>query len=275
MSKDKISARDILARKTSGPKITAITAYDATFARLFDAANVDILLVGDSLAMALQGLDNTLPVTLEEMIYHARLVARTHPRAHLVVDMPFLSYQVSVESAVAAAGRLVKEGGCEAVKMEGGVAITPQIAACVAAGIPVMGHVGLTPQSVHAFGGFRVQGKTVEAQERLVADACALQDAGAYSMVIEGVPAEVAAQVTQAVSIPTIGIFAGPDCDGQVLVCYDLLGLQPERQFKFVKRFADLGVTTIAAVTQYVEEVRSGQFPSAQHCVSLDIKSKG
>jgi len=270
MSKVKITVPDLLARKTSGPKISAITAYDSTFARLFDEANVDILLVGDSLGMVVQGLENTLAVTLDEMIYHARAVARTRPRAHLVVDMPFLTYQASVPQAVASAGRVIKESGCEAVKLEGGAVIAPQVAACVSAGIPVMGHLGLTPQSVHVFGGFRVQGKSSEAQERLMSDAEALQEAGAYAIVLEGIPAEVAAQITLAIRIPTIGIFAGPHCDGQVLVCYDMLGLQPERQFKFVKRYAELGKATQAAVAKYVREVRSGQFPSADHCVTLE-----
>jgi 3-methyl-2-oxobutanoate hydroxymethyltransferase len=270
MSKVKITVPDLLARKTGGPKISAITAYDSTFARLFDEANVDILLVGDSLGMVVQGLENTLAVTLDEMIYHARAVARTRPRAHLVVDMPFLTYQASVQQAVASAGRVIKESGCEAVKLEGGATIAPQVAACVSAGIPVMGHLGLTPQSVHVFGGFRVQGKSSEAQERLMSDAEALQEAGAYAIVLEGIPAEVAAQITLAIRIPTIGIFAGPHCDGQVLVCYDMLGLQPERQFKFVKRYAELGKATQAAVAKYVREVRSGQFPSADHCVTLE-----
>jgi 3-methyl-2-oxobutanoate hydroxymethyltransferase len=268
MSKDKTTVHDILARKATGPKLSVITAYDVTFARLFDAAGVDILLVGDSLANVVQGLDTTLPVTLDEMIYHARLVTRARPKAHVVVDMPFLSYQVSVESALTSAGRILKEGGAEAVKMEGGASIAPHVAACVAAGIPVMGHLGLTPQSIHAFGGFRVQAKSAEAQERLLSDAKALQSAGAYALVLEGIPAEVAAIVTESLNIPTIGIFAGPHCDGQVLVCYDLLGLQPEQQLRHVRRYAELGKTTIAAVTQYIEDVRSGHFPGAQQYVS-------
>jgi 3-methyl-2-oxobutanoate hydroxymethyltransferase len=268
MSKDKTTVHDILARKANGPKLSVITAYDVTFARLFDAAGVDILLVGDSLANVIQGLDTTLPVTLDEMIYHARLVTRARPKAHVVVDMPFLSYQVSVESALSSAGRILKEGGAEAVKMEGGASVAPHVAACVSAGIPVMGHLGLTPQSIHAFGGFRVQAKSAEAQDRLLSDAKALQNAGAYALVLEGIPAEVAALVTESLRIPTIGIFAGPHCDGQVLVCYDLLGLQPEQQLRHVKRYAELGKTTIAAVTQYIEDVRSGEFPGAQQYVS-------
>lgn len=269
MSKPKITIKEILARKHAGPKLAVVTAYDATFARLFDQAEVDILLVGDSLAMVVQGLDTTLPVTLEEMIYHARAVARVKPRAHVVMDLPFLTYQISPEEAVRSAGTALKLSGCEAVKLEGGAAVAPQVAACVAAGIPVMGHLGLTPQSVHALGGFRVQGKTAAAQDALIKDAQALEQAGAYAMVLEGIPAEVADAVTRAVGIPTIGIFAGPHCDGQVLVCYDMLGLQPEQQFKFVKRYAELGKTTIDAVSQYVKDVQSGTFPELSHSVSM------
>ena len=274
MAKHKVSIPDLWARKASGPKIVAVTAYDVTFARLFDEAGVDILLVGDSLGMVVQGLANTLPVTLDEMIYHARAVARAEPQAHIVVDLPFMSYQVSVDSAVAAAGRVLKESGCEAVKLEGGTTVTPQIAACVAAGIPVMGHLGLTPQSVHALGGFRVQGRTYVAQDRLLKDAQALEQAGAYSLVLEGIPSELAERVTQAVSIPTIGIFAGPHCDGQVLVCYDMLGLQPNRQFRFVKRYAELGMATIDAARAFVHEVQAGKFPDAEHSVAADSVSE-
>jgi 3-methyl-2-oxobutanoate hydroxymethyltransferase len=268
MSRDKIRVNDILARKAAGPKISVITAYDVTFARLFDAAGVDILLVGDSLANVVQGLDTTLPVTLDEMIYHARLVARARPKAHVVVDMPFLSYQVSVETAVASAGRILKESGGEAVKLEGGASVAPQVAACVSSGIPVMGHLGLTPQSIHAFGGFRVQAKSAEAQERLLNDAKALQEAGAYALVLEGIPAEAAALVTSSIRIPTIGIFAGPHCDGQVLVCHDLLGLEPEQHLRHVKRYAELGKAATAAVAQFIDDVRSGEFPGAQQYVS-------
>jgi 3-methyl-2-oxobutanoate hydroxymethyltransferase len=274
MSKTKISTLDLLERKSRGIKISVITAYDATFARLFDAAGVDVLLVGDSLGMVIQGLDNTLPVTLDEMIYHGRAVARIRPRAHVVVDLPFMSYQTSVQSAVESAGRVLKETGCGSIKLEGGESVAPHVRACVAAGIPVMGHLGLTPQSINVFGGFRVQGKTQTAQEQLVNDARALESAGAYAIVLEGLPAEVAAQVTGALRIPTIGIFAGPHCDGQVLVCYDLLGLQTEHRFKFVKRYADLGIAVTDAVTQYVDDVRNGQFPADEHAVSLRDTAK-
>ena len=190
--------RDILARKAQRPEIVAVTAYDIAFARLFDEAGVDILLVGDSLGMVFQGNETTLPVTLDEMIYHARAVARAQPNAHLVVDMPFMSYQVSVDSAVAAAGRALKESGCEAVKLEGGAAIVAQVSSCVAAGIPVMGHLGLTPQSVHAFGGFRVQGRSDEDQQRLLSDAQSLERAGAYAIVLEGIPSDLAERITRA-----------------------------------------------------------------------------
>jgi 3-methyl-2-oxobutanoate hydroxymethyltransferase len=268
MVNQKTSVRDLVARKSTGPKIVTVTAYDATFARLFDAAGVDIILIGDSLGMVVQGHENTLPVTLDEMIYHGRAVARARPRAHLVVDLPFMSYQISVESAVAAAGRVLKESGCEAVKLEGGAAILPQVSACVAAGIPVMGHLGLTPQSVHVFGGFHVQGRSSADQDRLVSDAQSLERAGAYAMVLEGIPSELAARITQTVRIPTIGIFAGPHCDGQVLVCYDMLGLQPELKFRFVKRYAELGQQAIDATRDFVDEVRSGQFPDESHSVA-------
>ncbi len=271
MVNHKLSIKDLLARKVNGPKIAAITAYDATFARLFDDAGVDILLIGDSLGMVFQGLENTLPVTLDEMIYHARAVARAKPHAHLVVDLPFMSYQVSVETAVNAAGRVLKESGCEAVKLEGGTTIVSQISACVAAGIPVMGHLGLTPQSIHAFGGFRVQGRSTAEQDRLISDAQALERAGAYAIVLEGIPTELAARITETVSIPTIGIFAGPHCDGQVLVCYDMLGLQPNLHLRFVKRYAELGVTTINAAREFIKEVQAAQFPDAAHSVATEI----
>ena len=271
MVKHKQSLRDIQARKANGPKIVAVTAYDVAFARLFDEAGVDILLVGDSLGMVFQGHETTLPVTLDEMIYHGRAVARARPNAHLVVDMPFMSYQVSVESAVSAAGRVLKESACEAVKLEGGAAIVPQISACVAAGIPVMGHLGLTPQSVHAFGGFRVQGRSDDDRQRILADARALERAGAYAIVLEGIPSDLAARVTECLTIPTIGIYAGPHCDGQVLVCYDMLGLAPNFKLKFVKRYAELGQTTIDATRDYISDVRSGGFPDAAHSPAPDL----
>jgi 3-methyl-2-oxobutanoate hydroxymethyltransferase len=265
----KITVPMLRARKGSGPKIAAVTAYDATMARLLDEAGVDILLVGDSLGMVVQGLPNTLPVTLDEVCYHARAVARATRCAHLVGDMPFMSFQVSVEQAVTNAGRMLKEGAVEAVKLEGGEAFAPHVRAMVQAGIPVMGHIGLTPQSVHAMGGFRVQGKGEDAAARIVADARALEQAGAYSIVVEGVPANLARRITDGVGIPTIGIGAGPSCDGQVLVCYDLLGMVRDLNPKFVKRFAEVGDAVVGATRAYVDEVRSGAFPAPEHSFGM------
>lgn len=251
--------------KRKGQRITMVTAYDATFARLFDEAGIDVLLVGDSLGMVVQGQDSTLPVTVDEVIYHCRAVARGTRRAHIVGDMPFLSWQVSPDEALRNAGRFLSEGGAQAVKLEGGVDAAPTIERIVHAGIPVMGHVGLTPQSVHAMGGFRVQGKTERAAERVLADAQAVADAGAYALVLEGVPTDLAERITDTVSIPTIGIGAGVHCDGQVLVCYDLLGLTPDLRPKFVKRYAEFFEEGVAAATRYRDEVRAGVFPNADY----------
>lgn len=242
-----------------------LTAYDATMARLLDQGGADILLVGDSLGMVVQGLATTLPVTLDEICYHGRAVARVTRHAQVVGDMPFMSFQVSPELALANAGKMMKEGGFEAVKLEGGVVVAEHVARIVAAGIPVMGHVGLTPQSVHAMGGFRVQGKGEDAASRVIDDALALEDAGAYSIVLEGMPADLGRRISEALSIPTIGIGAGPDCDGQVLVCYDFLGMYQDIKPKFVKRFAELGDAILDATRAYVEEVRDGSFPSEEH----------
>jgi 3-methyl-2-oxobutanoate hydroxymethyltransferase len=265
MAAPKVTAPSIRARKGKGTKIAMLTAYDATFARLLDEGGADILLVGDSLGMVVQGLGTTLPVTLEEICYHARAVARATRRAQVVADMPFMSYQVSREQALESAGKLLKEGGVEAVKLEGGEHFAEQVRAIVRAGIPVMGHVGLLPQSVHAMGGFRVQGTQAEAAEQLLADAKALEEAGVYSIVIEGVPAELGKKITESVSVPTIGIGAGPHCDGQVLVCYDFLGMYSDVRPKFVKRFAELGDAIVAATRAYVDEVREGSFPAEEH----------
>ena len=265
----KITVPMLRARKGRGSRIAAVTAYDATMARLLDEAEVDIVLVGDSLGMVVQGLPNTLPVTIDEICYHCRAVARATRRAHLVGDMPFMSFQVSIEQALMNAGRLLKEGGMEAVKLEGGEPFAEHVRAMVQAGIPVMGHVGLTPQSVHAMGGFRVQGKGEDAAARILADARALEQAGAYSIVIEGVPADLARRITDAVGVPTIGIGAGPDCDGQVLVCYDFLGMVRDLKPKFVKRFAELGDAVVQATRAYVDEVRSGAFPTAEQSFGM------
>src|SRR3954471_10909852 len=272
MNNAKITVPALLARKSTGPKIAALTAYDATMARLLDQGGADVLLVGDSLGMVVQGLPNTLPVTLEEICYHGRAVARATHRAHVVGDMPFMSYQVSVERALESAGQLLKTGGFEAVKLEGGQAYAEHVRAIVSAGVPVMGHVGLLPQSVHAMGGFRVQGKADADAERVLADARAIAEAGAYSIVLEGIPSELGARITEAIAIPTIGIGAGPGCDGQVLVCYDFLGMYPSLKPKFVKHFAELGSAIVAATQSYVQEVQAGSFPSAAHSFAAQPK---
>lgn len=266
--KNKVTVPELLARKRSGPKIAMLTAYDATMARLLELGGADVLLVGDSLGMVVQGHANTLPVTLDEICYHGRAVARGAHRVHLVGDMPFMSYQPSVERAVESAGRMAKEGAFEAVKLEGGERYAPHVRAIVDMGIPVMGHLGLLPQSVHAMGGFRVQGRDDASAERLLRDARALEDAGAYALVLEGIPAELARKITESVGIVTIGIGAGPHCDGQVLVCYDFLGMYSDVRPKFVKRFAELGEAIVAATQSYVAEVRSAAFPGAEHSFS-------
>jgi 3-methyl-2-oxobutanoate hydroxymethyltransferase len=271
MQPGKVTASELVGRKKGGEKITILTAYDATFARLFDDAGVDALLVGDTLGMVVQGLPNTLSVTLDDIIYHTRAVARGTSRAMVVADMPFMSYQVSPEQALTSAGRLVKEGQAEAVKLEGGSRVVDSVGRIVEAGIPVMGHLGLTPQSVHALGGFRVQARDAAAQERLLADARLLEQAGVFAIVLEAVPRSVAKAVTESVRVPTIGIGAGPDCDGQVLVCYDFLGLFRGFVPRFVKRYAELGEQVLAATQSYVAEVRSGAFPEDKH--SFGVKA--
>ena len=251
--------------KAGSQKITMITAYDYTMARLVDTAGVDMVLVGDSVGMVFQGHADTLSVTLDDMIYHARCVARGLKSAHLTVDLPFMSYQVSPAQALESAGRLVKEGRAQSVKLEGGARSAPQIQAIVDAGIPVVGHVGLTPQSIHVLGGYRVQGRGDEGRQKLIDDALAVQEAGAFMLVLEMVPAHLAAELQQLLHIPTIGIGAGVDCDGQVLVCNDLLGFDGSFQPRFVKRYAELEQPMIAAIEAYVNEVREGSFPTAEH----------
>lgn len=263
--KDKVTTTTLRSRKGQGEKIAVATAYDATMAGLLDAAGVDVLMIGDSLGMVIQGHESTLPVTLEQMIYHSSCVARARPRAHVVCDLPFLSYQASEEQAILAAGRLLKEGFAESVKLEGGRSVVRSVERIVAAGIPVMGHLGLTPQSVHQFGGFRIQGKTEKAARDLLDDAQMLVEAGVYAIVLEGVPTDVATWITQSIAVPTIGIGAGPNTDGQVLVSYDLLGLYRGHQPKFVRRFAQLGDAVVAATTDYVKSVRDGSFPAPEH----------
>jgi 3-methyl-2-oxobutanoate hydroxymethyltransferase len=252
------------ARKGERP-LTVVTAYDFTMARLLDEGGVDALLVGDSLGMVVQGHGNTLPVTVDEICYHGRAVARGARSAHVIGDMPFMSYQVSPMQAVETAGKLMKEGAFESVKLEGGAAFAEHVFRIVSAGIPVMGHVGLTPQAVHALGGFKVQGKRPEDAEQVVRDARALEEAGAYAIVLEAIPPDLAAEVTSAVSVPTIGIGAGAGCDGQVLVCYDLLGMYRGLSPKFVKRFAELGAAVVEATEAFVREVGDRTFPGPEH----------
>lgn len=265
----KVTVPDILRRKGGGDPIVALTAYDFPFGRIVDQAGVDVILVGDSLGMVVQGMDTTLPVTMDEMVYHCRMVARARQRALLVADMPFLSYQVSVTEAVANAGRLLKEGAAEAVKLEGGLPLADAIRAIAGVDIPVMGHIGLTPQSVHRMGGHKVQGRRrgerPGQRERLVEDALAVEEAGAFAVVLEGIPLDLAAEITNQLTIPTIGIGAGPHCDGQILVLHDVLGLCDRLAPKFAKRYANLWQAAGDAVRTYAREVRTGAFPSDEH----------
>ncbi len=272
--KDKVTIHTLRKFKSEGRKIGMVTAYDATFAHLMDEAGADVLLVGDSLGMVVQGHESTLPVTMDQMAYHCRAVSRGARRAHVVGDLPFMSYQAGVEEAVRNAGRLVAEGGVGSVKLEGGREFLDVVKALGRASIPVMGHLGLTPQSVHKLGGYTVQGKSEEAAERILADALLLQDAGIYALVLEAVPLELAKQVSERLEIPTIGIGAGVHCDGQVLVCYDLLGMNPDFKPKFVKRYADLHGVITGAVGTYLEEVRAGTFPDAAHSFSAPVQAR-
>lgn len=262
MKTQRVTIHTLRQMKERGEKIAMLTAYDATFARLFDESGADVLLVGDSLGMVVQGHDTTLPVTLEEIIYHTRAVVRGATRAHVVGDMPFGSYQAGIDQGVANAARLMKEGGCHSIKLEGGAQHAELIRRMVGAGIPVMGHIGLTPQSYHQLGGFKVQGRETGGREKLIADAHALEEAGVYAIVLEAIPADIAREITLAVSVPTIGIGGGAGCDGQVLVCYDMLGMDETFKPRFVRRFANLGQTIKESVNSYVSEVRAGTFPS-------------
>ncbi len=262
----RVTVPALRARKGGGPRIAMVTAYDYTFARMLDEAGVDALLVGDSLGMVVQGREDTLGVTLDDVVYHCRAVARGARRAHLVGDMPFLSYRTGPRDAVRHAGRLIAEGGCHAIKLEGGdTQVLEVVEHLVRAGIPVMGHLGLTPQSVHAMGGFKVQGRRATEAERILEEAVRLERAGIYALVLEGVPAPLAERITGAVGVPTIGIGAGVGCDGQVLVCYDLLGLTVGRTPRFVKRYAEWFEVGRDAAARYVEEVRAGRFPGPEH----------
>ncbi len=256
---------DIQKMKAEGEKISVLTCYDFPTARILDGCGIDMLLVGDSLGVVVAGHENTLPVTLDEIIYHTRAVVRAEPKGLVVADMPFLSYQVDVSEARRNAGRLVKEGGAAAVKLEGGENVAATIRAVVDMDIPVMAHIGLTPQSIHRMGGYRVQGKSDEQAQRLLADAAAVEAAGAFAVVLEGIPQKLAARITAELAIPTIGIGAGVHCDGQVLVIHDLLGLCEKYSPKFVKKYADLRPIIADAVARYIAEVKGGDFPTDAH----------
>ena len=259
---------DIQKLKADCEKITVLTCYDYPTARIVDSCGIDIILVGDSAGVVFAGHDNTLPVTMDDMLYHTSAVMRAQPKALVVADMPFLSYQVSLEEARRNAGRLVKEGRAAAVKLEGGEHLAPTISAIVDMDIPVMAHIGLTPQSIHRMGGYRVQGKKEEQSEKLMADARAVQDAGAFAVVLEGIPLKLGKTITEELSIPTIGIGAGPYCDGQVLVIHDILGLCEKYSPKFVKRYADVKAVMTDAVSQYIAEVKRGRIPRARRTAS-------
>ena len=251
--------------KQQRDKISVLTAYDYPFARLISEAGIDMILVGDSVGSVFSGYDNTLPVTMDEMIYHTRAVVRGAGQTLVVADMPFMSYQTDLRDARHNAGRLIKEGGAQAVKLEGGENMAETIRTIVDIDIPVIGHVGLTPQSIHRMGGFRVQGRQDEQARRILADARAVEEAGAFALVLEGIPRSLARQITEALSIPTIGIGAGVDCDGQVLVIHDILGLCDKYSPKFIKRYADVSTTISAGIEDYIREVKSGAFPTEAH----------
>ncbi|MEQ7302496.1 3-methyl-2-oxobutanoate hydroxymethyltransferase [Enterococcus avium] len=256
-------------QKEQGDKISMLTAYDYSTAKLMDQAGINSLLVGDSLGMVMLGYEDTLSVTMEDMIHHSRSVANGAQNALVVTDLPFMSYHISIPDAVANAGRLIKEGHAAAVKLEGGEAFSETIQAITRASIPVMGHIGLTPQSIHAFGGFKVQGKTIEAAQKILQDALAVEKAGAFAIVLEAIPADLAALITKKLTIPTIGIGAGNQTDGQVLVYQDMLGMYGEMQPKFVKRYADLGAEMNSAIQHYKTEIQQEQFPAAEHTFSI------
>ncbi|MFZ5590895.1 MAG: 3-methyl-2-oxobutanoate hydroxymethyltransferase [Bacillota bacterium] len=270
MSNQRVTTAYFRQAKQEGRPLTMLTAYDFPTARLVDAAGIDAILVGDSLGNVVLGYESTIPVTMEDMLHHVKAVTRAVKRAMVVADMPFLSYHISVEESVRNAGRMLQEGLAQAVKLEGGREVLPQVKAIVSAGIPVMGHLGLTPQSIHQLGGYKVQGKDEAAARKLLDDALALEQAGVFSIVLECVPTPLATLVTQKLSVPTIGIGAGPHCDGQVLVTHDLLGLYGGFSPKFAKRYAQLHENIMAALTAYREEVQSRTFPGPEHSFGMD-----
>jgi 3-methyl-2-oxobutanoate hydroxymethyltransferase len=267
--RERVHATTLAGWKRAGRKIVMLTAYDYPTARLADEAGIDLLLVGDTLGMVVLGYESTVAVTLDDILHHARAVVRGAGSAHVVADLPFMTYEVADEQAVANAGRLIKEGGAHAVKLEGGERMAARIRAITAAGIPVMGHVGLTPQTAEALGGFKVQGRTAEAAGAILKDALAVEAAGAYAVVLEAVPGPLARLITARLTIPTIGIGAGPDCDGQVLVTPDLLGLDDRLRPRFVKRYVDLGEQVRAAMAAYAADVRAARFPGPEHTYGM------
>ena len=266
----RVTINQIKEMKQKGEKIAMLTAYDYTTARIVDEVGVPLILVGDSLGMVVLGYESTIPVTMEEMLHHTKAVARGTKQAMVIGDMPFMTYHISVDDALYNAARFIQEGGAQAVKLEGGVTVAEKVKRIVECGIPVMGHIGLTPQSIHQFGGFKVQGKTPEAAARLLEDARALEQAGAFSIVLETIPAQLARIITAKVSIPTIGIGAGIDCDGQVQIINDILGSYTEFVPKHAKQYAKLTDIISKAVTQYYDEVKAGSFPTEKHSSSID-----
>ena len=265
MSLQKVTIKDIIEKKRKGEKIVTITSYDYSFAKLVDKSGIDLILVGDSLSMVMLGNNNTLSVTMDEMIHHTKAVSRGVSNALIVGDMPFLSYKVDVKDAVKNAGRFIQEGGAEAVKVEGGTEICSTIKAIIEADIQVMGHIGLTPQAIYEFGGFLVQGKTTEAAKKLILDAKKLEETGVFAIVLEGIPWQIAKLITIAVNIPTIGIGAGPHCDGQIIVIHDMLGIFTEIKPKFVKYFGKIGESISKALIDYRNEVTDGLYPDLEH----------
>ena len=263
--RNRVTVTTFLEMKQRGEKIAMLTAYDYLTAEALDEVGIDAILVGDTLGMVFAGYETTLPVTLEQMLYHCQIVSRAAKHAMVIGDMPFMTYQVSPEQALQSAGRLVKEGGVGAIKLEGGRAICPTIRLIVRSGIPVMGHIGLTPQSVHKFGGYKLQGADEDSAKRILESAHALQSAGCFAIVLEKIPAELARRVSESLRIPTIGIGAGPYCDGQVLVTPDMLGLFDRFRPRFVKRYAELATITRKAFQQYIDEVKQAKFPTEQH----------
>ncbi len=266
----KVTIPELHEKKKKGEKIVMITSYDYPMTQIVNEADIDIILVGDSLGMVVQGLDSTVPVTMEEIIYHCKCVMRGNKHAFVVGDMPFLSYEVSIEEAVRNAGRIMKEGGVDAVKLEGGVRMADRVEAIVRAGIPVMGHIGLTPQSVSLLGGFKVQGKSMDSARNIIEDAIALEQAGVFSIILECVPSGLAEIITKRVSVPTIGIGAGPYCDGQVLVLHDMLGLFKRFKPRFVKTYTELYDIILKALEEYRDEVKSGGFPTSEHSFTMN-----